>query len=607
MPRNDGQSAEIRCRFCGKSWYNNSVQRLEEHMKGCRNLPVDRYSRYDRVASTFESRKRPRVDGEITEYCTMTPRDQARCDELLAEAIYSSGVAFNFVENPAFRKFLQHLRPAYKPPTRWKLANSMLDDAYDRTKKDMDVLLNKAGRQITLVSDGWTNVRTESVINYVAVTRKNAIFLKSEVPGSKRPTGDMIVDGLKKAVEEVGRDKVVAVVTDNVANMKSSWAEVGKAFPEVLTAGCASHTVKLAVDDVFEITAIGGLYQQIKDLTKYFKTSTILTGLLNDAAKAAGSKRRALSLPSKTRWQGRLYCAEALVDNKDFIKTALSNERACFGDKPSKERQAKFRKMRALALDYVFWEKVDVLIKFLQPFLEVTIALESTQPKASRIYAYFRYLVNSTVYTTALDVEQVHEVIGKRFAQVHKPVYIIAYICDPSARRDRQVEVTGGMKDEMANWLLQYFNNDVERAGAVYKELLDCWDRTGVFENSIRWASHSQYPDLGDWWEKQHCSDDLKKLAIYSLSINPTTGAAERNWSIHGFLHSQSRNRLLNPRVEKLVYVYQNLRVRDKILSEEPLYFDTSEVDVELLDAEHDMDMPAEVEVGKLEDAEVFT
>ena len=53
--------------------------------------------------------------------------------------------------------------------------------------------------------------------------------------------------------------------------------------------------------------------------------------------------------------------------------------------------------------------------------------------------------------------------------------------------------------------------------------------------------------------------------------------------------------------------MYQNLRVRDKILSEEPLYFDKPEVAVELLDAEHDMDMPAEVEVGKLEDAEVFT
>jgi len=71
----------------------------------------------------------------------------------------------------------------------------------------------------------------------------------------------------------------------------------------------------------------------------------------------------------------------------------------------------------------------------------------------------------------------------------------------------------------------------------------------------------------------------MKELAIYCLSVNPTTGAAERNWSTHGFLHSKSRNRLTNERVQKLVYLFQNLRVRNDKITSTPAYFDESEVE----------------------------
>ena len=38
------------------------------------------------------------------------------------------------------------------------------------TKEKMDLVLQKSPRQITLVTDGWTNLRGELIVNYVAVT-----------------------------------------------------------------------------------------------------------------------------------------------------------------------------------------------------------------------------------------------------------------------------------------------------------------------------------------------------------------------------------------------------------------------------------------------------
>ena len=47
----------------------------------------------------------------------------------------------------------------------------------------------------------------------------------------------------------------------------------------------------------------------------------------------------------------------------------------------------------------------------------------------------------------------------------------------------------------------------------------------------------------------------------HALSVAPTTGAAERNWSAFGFIHCKRRNRLKNDRVEMLVFIYWNLRM----------------------------------------------
>ena len=95
-------------------------------------------------------------------------------------------------------------------------------------------------------------------------------------------------------------------------------------------------------------------------------------------------------------------------------------------------------------------------------------------------------------------------------------------------------------------------------------------------------------------------------MATYCLSINPTTGAAERNWSAHGYLYLKARNRLTNERVQKLVYLFQNLRVRDQVLTSTPDYFDDNEVEIcSESDSDEDNKPSSElaiVKIGRAED-----
>ncbi|KAF9598903.1 hypothetical protein IFM89_032757 [Coptis chinensis] len=56
----------------------------------------------------------------------------------------------------------------------------------------------------------------------------------------------------------------------------------------------------------------------------------------------------------------------------------------------------------------------------------------------------------------------------------------------------------------------------------------------------------------------------LRKLAIRILSQTTSSSGCERNWSTFGLIHSKRRNRLRHARLEKLVFVHYNLRLRVK-------------------------------------------
>ena len=53
----------------------------------------------------------------------------------------------------------------------------------------------------------------------------------------------------------------------------------------------------------------------------------------------------------------------------------------------------------------------------------------------------------------------------------------------------------------------------------------------------------------------------LSNVAIRVLSTPATSAASERNWSTFGFIHSKLRNRLHEKRVERIVYLFWNLRI----------------------------------------------
>jgi hypothetical protein len=161
------------------------------------------------------------------------------------------------VENPAFLRFVSRLKPSYTPPTRWRIAHTLLDDDYAHTKSRIDHILAESAGQITLTSDAWTNQRSESLINYIATTRQHEIFIQTDAVGAKRHSGEMITRRLCTVIDELGSGgAVIAVATDNASSMVSSWPAMEQRYPSMLAIGCASYIVNLAVEEILRASTI---------------------------------------------------------------------------------------------------------------------------------------------------------------------------------------------------------------------------------------------------------------------------------------------------------------------------------------------------------------
>ncbi|ETK82390.1 hypothetical protein L915_12214, partial [Phytophthora nicotianae] len=142
------------------------------------------------------------------------------------------------------RACLTRYRPAMKLPTRQTLATSLLDAVYTMEKKKLALLLSRQ-TFLVVITDGWSNINRESVVNYVIwAPSMRPMMWSSGTTGAEAHTGDFMASEISRIIAEVesvaGIGKVSAVVSDNAANMKKAGRLVEVEHPNVVFNGCSA-------------------------------------------------------------------------------------------------------------------------------------------------------------------------------------------------------------------------------------------------------------------------------------------------------------------------------------------------------------------------------
>ncbi|RHZ00579.1 hypothetical protein DYB35_011184 [Aphanomyces astaci] len=184
-------------------------------------------------------------------------------DKAYADIFYSTGIPFRFADSPALETFIKLAQPAYAPPTAKAIAGPLLNHAHQGMMAKMNQFVQDQTR-ISLVSDGWTSLRNDYMVNFVAVFPNKSVKLN-------------IAHDLENAMMAIEIDKISGVVTDNAACMRAAWKILEAKYPGLICNGCAAHALNILVKDVCKLEPYATILESSRHATSFVKDRNALT------------------------------------------------------------------------------------------------------------------------------------------------------------------------------------------------------------------------------------------------------------------------------------------------------------------------------------------
>lgn len=259
----------------------NTTTNFDKVIESSKNALVD--SLTTESSSTHSNyctniKKNESISNNILNFCDkINQNEQKNIDVLLARSIYASSSPLNLVENVYWKEFFKKIRPAYCPPSTYIISNRLLDDEYKRVKECTDNNILSA-KVLSVMCDGWTNLRNESIVNFV-VTTSNPVFFKSISTGTDRHTGEKMAEEIISVIEEIGQTKVFGIVTDNAKNMKKAWHLVNEKYPHITAYGCVAHGLNLLVNDMMNLKLFNDVINEGKSVVNNIRRGHITNAL----------------------------------------------------------------------------------------------------------------------------------------------------------------------------------------------------------------------------------------------------------------------------------------------------------------------------------------
>jgi len=73
-------------------------------------------------------------------------------------------------------------------------------------------------------------------------------------------------------IEAIRPNNIVAIITDNIVNMKKAWEEIQAIYPEVICLGCGSHMTNFLLKNIVAIPELSNCFKTTLTIITYFRT-----------------------------------------------------------------------------------------------------------------------------------------------------------------------------------------------------------------------------------------------------------------------------------------------------------------------------------------------
>ena len=151
------------------------------------------------------------------------------------------------------------------------------------------------------------------------------IFFKAVYTKDNNHTADYLARTTAAAViEEIGAEKVVAVLTDNAAPNKAAWKMLQQGFrsSNLTCIGCTAHWLIPMAKDMLKLDAFKDVLDETVQMIKFFKNKHRLNCRLEEAQRSLFGTF-SLQTPVGTRWMSHHNALKSFIKSKTALQRVV--------------------------------------------------------------------------------------------------------------------------------------------------------------------------------------------------------------------------------------------------------------------------------------------
>ncbi|GBG61987.1 hypothetical protein CBR_g26151 [Chara braunii] len=488
--------------------------------------------------------------------------------------LVESGMAFNCVKLESFKRMLTMIippgvpgLPTPKPPTYHMIRTSLLDELDAEVQKCVKpVLATSATYGCTIMINGWTNIRGQTLCNYLVGTTRGATYVATDVMRGKKDAAALAQAWLRRLKSlDIKLADITVFVTESASSNVSAMEVFRKdeSVKHIFWIPCVAHVMDLILEDIDDIEWVETRIAQARVVTKFFKRHSHAREVLQSFSTAA------LLLPAETRFGTHVIMMRRLLKLQSHLMRVVIDDRW-------KDTVWATKKIRDDAADVIacvgcprWWEDMTALCKLLDPIMDMLQMVNSNTRQIGKILRRYDEMIVRCLSSCASfdrgDQDAVLEVFDRRRTIFKSPAHIAAMMLDPEFR-ERTMPDNDEMQQGLKVALVQF---GYPEGSDQHNEMLAAVDkfhtREPPFDDVAMDRAARSYTHPATFWEsKEKRFPHTTVFVGRILRVWVTASPCERAWSCWSFIHSKSRNRLEVARDEKLVRCNWNLRLLDR-------------------------------------------
>jgi hypothetical protein len=453
------------------------------------------------------------------------------------------------------KRAFHKLNPAYKPPTRKALAGPLLEKVYSNVKDKVDTVV-QATKLLNIVTDESTNINKARIVNISIHTPSGVFHWRSDDIGARQMTSVNIADWTKHHLTKLCNNqfkRINSIATDTCNAMLKAWEILEKfdEFKHCFFIPCDSHGLQLIIKDLLDIPEIKELHDIIQSIAKAFKKAPLQYARLRECQLVKYNQLYALCISVITRWGTQYRLVSSVYKNKDALRMYCYQYAG---------ENVMSQEILTKLVSPAFWTSVEMFKELLEPLDEAIRMSESGNSHLGHVLRRWAEIMshlnrNIDIYPCIREYLKPNSAFEARYHRQVKPIHIAATYLDP---KNYSLPIGADSEHQIYEFIDKYTDTE-EEATAARREFLCFRSQYSPFEPTRYCWKHSTDPQTFWMMQTQH-AQVIGALAMRIFTTPSNSVPSERAFSIMNFIHRKGRNNLDSERVDKLTYIYINIR-----------------------------------------------